>query len=70
MVDIAQAKYLIDTLMMLRDKTQGNLTPEEEGVLSESISELQRVYVVRTQQAQEASLKQAGIDLNNLKNPQ
>jgi len=65
MVDIGQGKLFIDLLLMLRDKTKGNLTAEEEGLLTESISELQRIYVLRAQQAQEATLKNAGVDLNN-----
>ncbi len=62
MVDIAQAKYLIDTLMVLRDKTKDNLAPEEEGHLREALGELQRAYVARAQQVQEAELKNAGVD--------
>ena len=64
MVDLVEAKYCIDTLIMLRGKTKGNLTPEEEGLLTNTIGELQQVYVVRAQQVQEAQLKQAGIDLS------
>ena len=70
MVDLGQSKYIIDTLVMLREKTQGNLTDEEKGALAEALSELQRVYVMRAQQAQEAALQESGIDMNNLKNPQ
>ena len=66
-VDIEQAKYTIDMLMMLREKTKGNLTSEEEGLLTEATSELQRGYVVRAQQVQEAALKNSGIDPTNLK---
>ena len=66
MVDIVEAKYCIDTIMMLRTKTKGNLTPEEEGLLSNMVAELQQVYVVRSQQVQEAELKKAGIDLSKL----
>ena len=66
MVDIVEAKYCIDTLMMLRAKTKGNLTPEDEGLLTNMTAELQQVYVVRAQQVQETELKKAGIDLGNL----
>ena len=59
-VDIGQAKYLVDTLMVLREKTKGNLSPEEQGALGQAIAELQRVYVVRAQQAQESVLRNAG----------
>ena len=68
-VDIEGAKFLIDTILMLRDKTKGNLTEEEEGAMSEAVSELQRAYVIRAQQVQEAALHEAGIDMNNLRGP-
>mgnify|MGYP001766472333 FL=1 len=68
-VDIASARFIIDTLMMLREKTSGNLTPDETGHLSSALAELQRFYVARAQQVQEPALKQAGVDLNNLRAP-
>ncbi len=68
-VDIASARFIIDTLMMLREKTSGNLTPDETGHLSSALAELQRFYVARAQQVQEQALKQAGVDLNNLRTP-
>jgi hypothetical protein len=61
MVDLNEAKYLIDLLMMLRDKTKGNLTPKEQGFLSETLAELQQGFVVRSQQVQEAALQNAGV---------
>ncbi len=61
-VDLGLAKHLIDTMAMLRDKTKGNLSAREEQSLVESIAELQRAYVARSQQVQEAALKKAGID--------
>jgi len=60
-VDLNEAKYLIDMLMMLRDKTKGNLTPKEQGFLSETLAELQHGFVVRSQQVQEAALHNAGM---------
>lgn len=66
-IDLVQAQFVIDTLAMLREKTKGNLTDEEDGALTEAISELQRAYVARAQQAQEAALKQSGVDMNNLR---
>ncbi|MBX7255660.1 MAG: DUF1844 domain-containing protein [Candidatus Hydrogenedentes bacterium] len=63
MVNLAEAKFLIDMLLVLRTKTKNNLTSEEEGVLTETIAGLQRAYVMRAQQIQEAELKQAGINL-------
>jgi Domain of unknown function (DUF1844) len=64
-VDLNQAQYVIDTLVVLRDKTKGNLTPDEEGHLTQILSELQRGFVARAQQAQEAALKDAGINIGN-----
>lgn len=68
-VDIAQARFVIDTLMMLREKTAGNLTAEESSHITTTLAELQRFYVARAQQVQEQTLKQAGVDLNTLRNP-
>lgn len=65
-VDIEQAHYLIQTLEMLREKMKNNLTPDEEGELTQAVSELQQAYVVRSQQVQEAALRQGA----SLKKPQ
>jgi len=69
-VDIASARFVIDTLMMLREKTKGNLTSEEEGHLNGALGDLQRFYVARAQQVQEQAMKQSGVDLNNLRTPE
>ncbi len=42
--DLKGVKYTIDTLIMLREKTRGNLTEDEEKVLNNLISELQANY--------------------------
>lgn len=39
------ARQLIDTLVVLQEKTKGNLTGEEEELLSSSLSELRIRYV-------------------------
>lgn len=67
MVNLDQAKFTIDTLVILRDKTKGNLDADEEANLDEALAELQRMYVARFQQWQEQALRQSGIDPNNLK---
>lgn len=64
MVDLGGARHLIDSLMMLREKTKGNLTADEEANLNEAISELQRVFAVRATQVREAQLKRPPIDPN------
>lgn len=42
---LPQAKLLIDTLAMLRDKTKGNLTKEEDELLNSAVYELQVRFV-------------------------
>jgi hypothetical protein len=48
MVDLVGAKHLIDMMLVLRDKTKGNLSPEEQGLLTQTISEMQQAFVVRS----------------------
>ncbi len=43
--NLEQAKLLIDTLILLRDKTKGNVSDAEKGLLESSIYELQLKYV-------------------------
>jgi len=43
--NLKQAKFLIDTLVILRDKTKDNLSKEEDDLLNGSIYELQLRYV-------------------------
>lgn len=43
--DFAQAKFLIDTLEMLSEKTKGNLNDEESEMLERMVPELQMAYV-------------------------
>ena len=66
-VELEQAKEAIDIILMLREKTQGNLLPEETAVLHETVAELQRLFAARMQQAQAQAMQQAGIDPRNLK---
>lgn len=66
-IDLDEAKFTIDLLMMLRDKTKGNLTPQESGRLTATIAELQQVYVARVQQVQESAMQSAGMDPNDLR---
>lgn len=63
-VDLGAAKHLIDSLAMLEEKTQGNLTDDESKNLTEAISELQRVFAVRATQVREAQMQKPGIDPN------
>ena len=45
MVDVEGAREVIDMLDALREKTRGNLTPEEERLLSEMLGSLKYSYL-------------------------
>lgn len=47
--DLKQAKYLIDILQMLAEKTKGNLTPEEDTTLKTLLYELEMKFVQKSQ---------------------
>ncbi len=49
---LGQSKFLIDTLVLLREKTKGNLTPEEDKLLNGSIYELQMKFIEVLQKEQ------------------
>lgn len=46
--DFNQAKFLIDTLGMLREKTKGNLSNDETELLENLLYELRMQYISRT----------------------
>jgi len=46
--DLIQAKFLIDTLDMLKDKTKGNLSTEEVNLLENLLYELRMGYISKT----------------------
>jgi hypothetical protein len=48
--DLVQARHTIDILLMLRDKTRGNLTADEERLLQELLPQLQMAYVSASRQ--------------------
>ncbi|MBF0619232.1 MAG: DUF1844 domain-containing protein [Candidatus Omnitrophica bacterium] len=43
--NLKQAKFLIDTLVMMKEKTRGNLTPQEENFMDGTVYELQMKFV-------------------------
>ena len=51
MRNLPQAQHMVDLLMVLREKTRGNLTPEEEQMLQELLPQLQMAYVSVSRQA-------------------
>jgi len=46
--DLTQAKFIIDTLGMLKEKTKGNLAPEENTLLENVLYELRVQYIAKT----------------------
>jgi len=69
MVNLDQAKFSIDLMAMLREKTKGNLTTQEQEALDGTLAELQRMFVARVRQFEEQAMRQAGVDLTNLRTP-
>jgi hypothetical protein len=43
--DLEQARFAIDLLGVLRQKTEGNRTPQESSMLEEILATLQMAYV-------------------------
>lgn len=46
--DLPQARFLIDTLGMLKEKTKNNLSKEEDGLLENILYELRMQYIDKT----------------------
>ena len=65
-VDPVQGGFWIDILSMLRGKTKGNCTPEEEGALTEAIAQLQQIHTACVQHMQDSALHAHGVDPSNL----
>ena len=47
-IDVAAARQMIDILTLLKEKTAGNLTPDEDAFLQEHLAELKLAFVQRT----------------------
>ena len=47
-VEVAAARQMIEILTMLKEKTAGNLTPDEDDFLSTHLGELKLAFVQRT----------------------
>lgn len=47
--NVHAAKSIIDILVMLKEKTKGNLAPDEQKILDESIHDLQMRYLKEVQ---------------------
>jgi hypothetical protein len=55
--EIANAQITIDLMAMLRDKTKGNLMPDEERLLTNTLSDLQLNYADEVSKEQESGQK-------------
>ena len=44
-VNLEQARFLIDTLEIIKEKTKGNLTDQESSLLEDSLFNLRMMYV-------------------------
>jgi ABC-type ATPase involved in cell division len=44
-INLAVARYFIDTLQILQEKTEGNLSPEESQAVTSVLHELQLAYL-------------------------
>jgi hypothetical protein len=50
-LDLPNAKYSIDLLGIIQDKTNGNLTPEEDNYLSAALKDLRVRYAQAAEKA-------------------
>jgi hypothetical protein len=67
MVNLDEAIYLIEMLKILEEKTQGNLTEDEETALKSAVGELEQICAQRLQQYQQQAMQQAGITPESLR---
>lgn len=61
--DMVQAKFVIDTLGVLKDKTGGNLTKEEADLLENILYELRLQYVNKSNKGQQTGAGESKIIL-------
>ena len=50
--NLEQARFLIDTLEIIKEKTKGNLVKEEENLLDDSLFNLRMMYVEEKEKEQ------------------
>jgi hypothetical protein len=60
--NLAEAKYLIDIIAMLQEKTKGNLTKQEEAAIQEGLYGLRMAYVRKTSPGQQPAPRQERPD--------
>ena len=55
--NLQQARFIIDTLAMLKEKTKNNLSPEEGKLIENILAELQLQYVNQTNSKKQGEQK-------------
>ncbi|MBI1749967.1 MAG: DUF1844 domain-containing protein [Acidobacteria bacterium] len=60
-LDLETARELIDMLEALREKTTGNLAPEDDRLLAEVLGQLQLTFLDRSQAVAKAQREKAGL---------
>ena len=63
--DLALAKYNIDMLEMLEEKTKGNLSDDEQKALTHTLNELRMAYVKVAEAVQNQNNKTKTADTND-----
>lgn len=58
-VNLPMAKHFVDTVSILEEKTQGNLSDEEAAMIKENLHQLRMAYVAATQQAASPAVPQS-----------
>ncbi|MBU0758698.1 MAG: DUF1844 domain-containing protein [Nanoarchaeota archaeon] len=68
--NIEHAQATIDTLLMLKAKTKGNLSSEEENMLNSAISQLQLNYIEEAQKKDEPAVEEKKEEVKEEKEKQ
>ena len=66
--DLRQARITIDMLVMIREKTAGNLLPEEQRIINAVLTELQMNYLDESKRSKEGATGDSGEDMGTERN--
>jgi len=61
-INMPVAKHMIDMIAMLEEKTKGNITEEESGMLNDNLHQLRMAYVAVNQELNSGSASPAGAE--------
>ena len=62
-IDLGIAQHLIDLLGMLEEKTKGNLTQEESGLLAQVLHSLRMIYVAYKKHTEQKDAEDGGSSI-------